>query len=71
MLAGNPLKPILRSRMVLFDGVHQEHELVGEKVLLSVTLGEPKIQKAISNKDVAFFAFQKRFESLPKDSKKF
>jgi len=36
-----PLKHILRSWMVFLLRIHQKTEMVGEKVLLSVTLGEP------------------------------
>lgn len=36
-----PLKHILRSWMIFLLRIHQKTEMVGEKVLLSVTLGEP------------------------------
>ena len=39
--AGKSLEHIFRSRMVFLERNHSETEIVSEKVLLSVTLGEP------------------------------
>ena len=44
-LARKSLENILCSRMVSFKRIHQKPEMIGEKVLLSVTLGEANEMK--------------------------
>jgi hypothetical protein len=52
-----PLKHILRSWMVFLLRIHQKTEMIGEKVLPSVTLGEPKNQ-ALTSFLVGAFSFE-------------